>query len=435
MRITVLGTGNLGLVVSAGFAENGHQVICVDDDQELIADLTASKVPFYEPGLEELVLRNIEEERLRFTTDLTEALDKSFLVFLCLDGGEGTGETFDEGPLVRAAERIARDMNGYRVIVNKSVCPAGTTERIYARMKELTPHPFDIVVNPQFAKEGASIDDFLRPDRVVIGSDDVRVIEIMRELYAPFLRTGKPFMTMSFRSAELARYAVETMLASRISLMNELANIAEAYGADISEIQAVLMADSRLGSSYLFPGIGFGGAYLPRDVTVAAGMAHAKGLPSGILDGITATNQWQQQRFVERILDYYGDEIGNKRVAIWGASFKPKTDDLRNAPAHHVIEALLDRNVELCVFDPAAAANLRRHYGERIKIAARLYEALEDADGLVIITEWREFHYPDFERMAGLMRDRVIFDGRNLFSPQSVAKHGFRYFSIGRSPV
>lgn len=434
MKIVVVGTGYVGLVVGTGFAESGHQVTCVDRNPARIEQLTKGQLPIYEPGLEELVLRNVEEERLTFSTDITKAVADCLLVFLCVgapeeDNGTGTSEVLE------AAEQVGKALAGYRIIVNKSTCPVGTAEQIRETIAKLTSHPFDVVANPEFLREGTAVDDFMRPDRVVVGCDDVRVLEIMRELYAPYLRTGKPLLAMTIRSAELSKYAVDAMLAARISLMNELANLAESYGADIKEVQNVMMADARLGASYLFPGIGFGGAWLPRDAVTAAQMAREKGLPCGVLEGITTTNAWQVEAFLSRILDYFGDSIAEKRIAIWGASFKPKTDDLRNAPALRVIDGLLEAGACVVVFDPIAAQRLKKRYGERITLAPKMYAGLEGADALVIVTEWREFHNPDFERMSSLMRQKIIFDGRNLYEPKTMAQHGFRYFGIGRRQV
>lgn len=435
MRIAVIGTGYVGLVVGTGFAESGHWVTCVDRDAAKIQLLREGKVPLYEPGLEELIMRNVEEERLCFTTDIPEGVAGKLLIFICVDTPAQDNGAPDISRVFEAADAVGRALTGYGIIVLKSTCPVGTTERLRETVAAHTSHPFDVVCNPEFSKEGAAVDDFMRPDRVVVGCDDVRVLEIMRELYAPFLRTGKPLLAMSIRSAELSKFAVSAMLASRISLMNELANVAEVYGADIGQVREALMADSRIGSTYLFPGIGFGGSCLPKDVQAAARLAKEKGLPCPVLEGITETNQTQQRSFVERVLRYYGDSIPAKRIAVWGASFKPRTDDLRDAPALRVIDGLLEARAEVAAYDPVAFAKLARVYGDRIRITNKMYACVEGADGLVIVTEWREFHHPDFERMAASMRERVIFDGRNLYNPKTMAELGFRYFSIGRPSV
>ncbi len=432
MKIAIVGTGYQGLVVGTCLAENGHHVVCVDRDADRIADLREGRMPIYEPGLEELVTRNLEEERLGFTTELAHAVSDALMVFLCVGTpAQEDGET-DISGLLDAVRQIAEATNGYRILVNKTTCPPGTAEEMARVLQAHTSHPCDVVVNPDFLKEGAAIDDFMRPDRVIIGCDDVRVREIMKELYSPFLRTGKPFLPMSQRSAELSKYATNLMLASRISLMNQLADLCEAYDANIADIRESLAADYRVGSTFLFPGIGFGGSGLPKDVATCVRLAQAKEVDCDLIAAVQAVNQRRRAQFLQRILTFYGDAVAEKRIAIWGASFKPRTDDLRGAPALDIIEGLCNVGAEVVVFDPAAAPKLRQRFGDAITVAPKYYQALEDADGLVIVTEWNEFRRPDYERMAKLMRERVIFDGRNLYTPQVIQKAGFRYFSIGR---
>lgn len=435
MRIAVIGTGHVGLVVGTGFAETGHYVTCVDKNSDIINALNAGQMPFYEPGLEELVARNVEEERLRFSTDLASAVSEVLLIFICVGTPGGESGEADLSGVFAAVDEIGRAITGYRIIVNKSTCPVGTAEAIRERLKSLTNHPFDVVSIPEFLRQGAAVDDFMRPDRVIVGCEDVRVEEIIKELYAPFLRTGKPLLTMSIRSAEMAKYASNAMLATRISFMNEFANLCDACGADISEVREALAADSRIGASYLFPGIGYGGSCLPKDVRACARLAASHGVPSPLLDAVTAVNEYQQVNFVRRILEYYGADISKKRLAVWGASFKPRTDDLRDGPALRVIDALLNAGASVVVYDPVADTALKRQYGDAITIATKNYAALEGADGLVICTEWNEFRRPDYERMASLMRERVIFDGRNLYTAKALAQHGFRYLSVGRPAV
>jgi len=434
MRITVIGAGYVGLVVGTGLAENGHFITCVDKDAAKIAQLNEGKPTIYEPGLEELIFRNLEEERLHFTTSIEDAVANSLIVFICVgtpacaDGGADVSE------VMASAEQVARAMKRYTILVIKSTCPVGTADAVHDLVAGLTTQPFDVVVNPEFLKEGAAVDDFMRPDRVLIGANDVRVLEIMKELYAPFMRTGKPIVTMGLRSAEMTKYAVNAMLAARISLVNELAGICSAYGADIGEVREGLMADSRLGSTYMFPGLGFGGSCLPKDLVACAQLARQKAVPCDMLDAMTAVNDRQISGFTDTIREFYGDLKG-KRFALWGASFKPRTDDIRCAPALRVIDGLLDAGAEVVAYDPVAGAKLREHYGTRLTVAPKSYAVLEGADGLIIGTEWREFHHPDFERMASLMRQPVIFDGRNLYNPKIMAGFGFKYFSIGRNPV
>ncbi len=432
MRISVIGTGYVGLVAGTCLADTGHRVICVDIDEERIARLKRGELSIYEPGLEELLTRNIEEERLSFTSDTGEAVAKSLLVFLCVGTPSLENGEHDISALMGAAEHVARVMDGYRIIVNKSTGPAGTTARIAARMRELTGHEFDVVVNPEFIKEGAAVDDFLRPDRIVVGCEDVRVLEIMRELYAPFLRTGKPFLAMDLASAEMSKLAVNAMLAARISVMNEFATFCEAAGADVSHVREAVAADGRIGAGYLFPGLGFGGSCLPKDVIACAAWAEKLGLDAPLLRAAAAVNDAALRRFIGRIRSFYGEAVARKRIAIWGTTFKPRTDDLRGAPALRVIDALLGAGAAIHAYDPVAGKKLAALYGDRIRVAAKNYDALVDADGLVICTEWNEFRRPDYDRMAELMRERVIFDGRNLYTPATLEQNGFQYFSVGR---
>ncbi len=434
MHITVIGTGYVGLVMGAGLAEIGHFVTCVDRDPGRIAALQAGQVPIYEPGLEELVTRNMEEERLHFTTDVAGAVGDCLLIFLCVGTPPDHDGRADLSAVFDAIEQVGRSMTGYRIIVNKSTCPVGTADRIHEMLAQ-QPHPFDIVVNPEFMREGSAVDDLMRPDRIIVGCADVRVVEIMKEVYGPFLRMGNPFLTMSVRSAEMAKYAVNTMLAARISMINQLARICEACGADIAEVREGLASDKRIGPAYLYPGLGYGGSCLPKDVRACAELAREKGVPADLLDAIHGINQKQLAHFITRILDHYGDSIQGKHIAIWGATFKARTDDIRHAPALEVIDALLTAGAVVRVFDPVAGPKLAAHYGDRITVAPKAYAALEGADALVIATEWREFQSPDHARMAQLMRGNVVFDGRNLYAPRTMSEHGFRYFSIGRPNV
>ncbi|GMW02597.1 MAG: UDP-glucose 6-dehydrogenase [Candidatus Hydrogenedentota bacterium] len=435
MKISVIGTGYVGLVVGTGLAENGHNVRCVDMDAAKIARLNKGEIPIYEPGLEELIARNIEEERLAFTTDLNAAVGDCLMVFICVGTPRGEDGRADTTDVFKAAEAIGKAINGYRVIVTKSTCPVGTTDAVRKHIQQFTQHDFDVVSNPEFLRQGAAVDDFMRPDRVVVGADDVRVVEIMRELYAPFLRTGKPFIALGTKSAEMAKYATNAMLATRISFMNELSVVCEAYGADIDQVREVIAMDSRIGPAYLFPGLGYGGSCLPKDVAACASLARDKQLPSPLLDAVNQVNRQQRERFVQRIREHYGNALHGKRIAVWGASFKPKTDDLRDGPALTIIDAMLADGAHVAVYDPVAMERLEAIYNGRIELAKKNYDALSGADGLVIVTEWNEFRRPDYARMGEMMRERVIFDGRNLYTPGVLAKHGFRYYSIGRPAV
>jgi len=432
MKIAVIGAGYQGLVVGTCLADSGHTVICVDRDPARIDTLRKGRSPIYEPGLEELIVRNLEEERIAFTTDLADAVRRSVMVFLCVgtstreDGGTDTTEVF------AALEQVARAMDGYRIIVNKCTCPPGTAEEMEKFLRAHTSYTADVVVNPDFMKEGAAVDDFLRPDRVIVGCEEVRVREIMKELYTPFLRTGRPLLFMSLRSAEMTKYATNAMLAARISLMNQLAELCSAYGADINEVREGVAADERIGPKFLFPGIGFGGSGLPRDLNACIRMAKDKGLAHDLLEAIKNVNERRREEFLRLIYHHYGDNLSGKRLAVWGVSFKPRTDDLRGAPAVFVLERLIAAGVQVVAYDPAAGQRLKTHFGDAIQIVTKSYQALEGADGLIIFTEWNEFRRPDYERMAQLMRERVVFDGRNLYTPRILEEHGFRYYCIGR---
>jgi UDPglucose 6-dehydrogenase len=432
MKITIVGTGYQGLVTGTGLAENGHLVTCVDRKADRVALLESGTLPLHEPGLDELLNRNIEEERLRFSTDLAGAVADSLLVFLCVGTPLRDDGTADISQVLDAVKDVAGVMTGYRIIVNKCTCPPGTTDRIAEVLRAHTAQAFDVVANPDFLKEGAAIDDFMRPDRIIIGCDDVRVREIMKELYSPFLRTGRPFLAMSSRSAEFTKYATNLMLAARISLMNQLASICEQAGANISEVREGLAADDRIGPKYLFPGLGFGGSGLPKDVLGCARLAEEYGVEHDLIDAIYNVNERQQDRFLDRILEYYGDAIGDKKLAVWGLSFKPRTDDIRGAPALRLIDRLLELGVQIAAYDPVAGVAARERYGDRITIVRKYYEALDGADGLIVATEWNEFRRPDYDRLGSLMREKVIFDGRNIYTPSVLREHGFKCFSIGR---
>lgn len=432
MKIAVVGTGYVGLVAGTVFAEHGHDVTCIDKNPNRIEPLKKGKVPIYEPGLEELVLRNFNEDRLHFTTNLKDGIADCLIVFLAVGTPDGPDGRADLSQVWAVAEEVGKSIPGYRIIVQKSTCPVGTARRIKEIIGGLTKHPFDVVSNPEFLKEGSAVNDMMKPDRVVIGCDDVRVLEIMKELYAPFLRTGKPLLSMSIASAELSKYAANTILASRISLINEFANISEAYGADIDDVRIAVGTDERVGPHFLFPGLGYGGSCFPKDVLAAAHMAKEKGLPAPIIEGIARTNEYQQTHFVQRILDHFGGKLKGKRIAMWGMSFKPGTDDLRMAPSLRVAEALITAGAHVAAFDPVSGPGVQAHFGDRIEIVKRMYDATEGADALVICTEWREFRNPNFERLANSMKQKKVFDGRNLYNPQTLADHGFKYFSVGR---
>ncbi len=431
MKLAVVGTGYVGLVVGACFAESGNDVICVDKDAAKIRGLQRGRVPIYEPGLEELVRRNRAEKRLVFTTALDRAVRASEVIFIAVGTPPGEDGSADLQHVLEVARDIARAMNGYKVIVNKSTVPVGTAVRVREVIRLQTTHPFSVVSNPEFLKQGAAIEDFMKPDRVVIGAEDPRSAEVMKELYAPFTRTGAPIMVMDCASAELSKYAANAMLATRVSFMNEIANVCELVGADVDQVRMAVGADRRIGPSFLFPGVGYGGSCFPKDVKALVKFAEQHAYDFRILRAVEAVNEAQKARLVARIEGHFGSLKG-RQIAVWGLSFKPKTDDMREAPAIAIINALLARGARVHAFDPEAERTARAVFGSRIGYASTAYDALTGADALVIVTEWSEFRRPDFARMKRLMRTPVVFDGRNIYNPAAMRALGFTYYSIGR---
>jgi UDPglucose 6-dehydrogenase len=431
MKICVVGTGYVGLVVGAGFAENGNEVTCVDIDQAKVRQLQRGKVPIYEPGLEEMVRRNREERRLTFTTGLDRAVRQSQVAFIAVGTPENEDGSADLQYVLGVARDLARAMNGYKVIVTKSTVPVGTAQLVRDVVRRETTHPFSVVSNPEFLKQGAAVDDFLKPNRVVIGAEDPRAAEILQELYAPFTRTGAPIMVMDCASAELSKYAANAMLAARVSFMNEIANVCELVGADVDRVRRAVAADSRIGPSFLFPGIGYGGSCFPKDVKALLKLSKDKGYDFQILRAVDAVNTRQKGILVDKMVRHFGSVQG-KTIAIWGLSFKPRTDDMREAPAITIIEKLLALGAKIQAYDPQATPMARRLFGNRVALVGRSYDALKGADALAILTEWNEFREPDFAKMRKLLRTPLIFDGRNLYSLDLMRAQGFTYFSIGR---
>jgi UDPglucose 6-dehydrogenase len=431
VQIGVVGTGYVGLVVGACLAENGNFVACVDNDETKVERLRLGEIPIYEPGLNELVPRNVAEERLRFTTDLGEAVRASEVIFIAVGTPEHEDGSADLRHVLDVASGIGRAMNGYKILVNKSTVPVGTAAKVRQVVSELTSHPFAVVSNPEFLKEGTAVDDFLKPDRVVIGTDDPAVEAVMRKVYEPFVRTGKPILVMDQASAELTKYAANAMLASRISFMNEIANYCDRVGADVRQVRLGIGTDSRIGPSFLFPGVGYGGSCFPKDVKALLHMGQAAGVPLPVIEATERTNAAQKGILVPRIEAHLGG-LASKRVAVWGLAFKPRTDDMREAPAITVIEGLVARGAEVRAYDPKAEPQARRVFGDRITLCGRAYEAVQDADALVVVTEWNEFREPDFARIRSLMRNPAIFDGRNIYDPGVLRKLGFHYEGIGR---
>jgi UDPglucose 6-dehydrogenase len=427
MKIAVVGTGYVGLVAGACFAETGNDVACVDTNDAKIRMLRRGKMPIYEPGLEELVRRNTAEGRLTFTTTLAKAVRDAAVIFIAV----GTPQGEDGSADLKYVLQVAKAMNGYKVIVDKSTVPVGTSEKVRDVIRKETTHPFSVVSNPEFLKQGAAIEDFMKPDRVVIGAGDERAKQIMLELYSPFTRTGAPIMVMDCASAELTKYAANAMLATRISFMNEVANVCELVGADVDDVRRAIGSDKRIGTSFLFPGVGYGGSCFPKDVQAMMRFASEQKYDFKILHAVEAVNVQQKTRLFAKLKKHFGSLKG-KTIAVWGLAFKPKTDDMREAPSIPLIESLLAAGAAVQAYDPEAIRVAKGLFGSKVTYATTNYDALKGADAVAIVTEWNEFRRPDFIRMRSLMRSPVIFDGRNLFTPEQMKQQEFTYYSIGR---
>jgi len=506
MRICVVGTGYVGLVAGTCFAETGNDVICVDIDEKKIAGLEKGELPIYEPGLEEVMRRNLEAKRLTFTTDLEGAVHNSLIIFIAVGTPANEDGSSDLSYVMDAARGVARAMNGYKIIVNKSTVPVGTADRVCREISALSRFQFDVVSNPEFLKQGTAVEDFMKPDRVIIGTDDVRVAEIMKELYAPFTRKGPRFLVMDTRSAEVTKYAANAILASRISFMNEIANLCEHIGADVHCVRQGIGSDRRIGTSFLFPGVGYGGSCFPKDIKALIDVAKGCNYPLELIRMVEKVNESQKYVLVDKILRFYSSDwtdqleelevtatsnkapeasierlpakvagvnyisqlslddkkvsrmavegssrtsrdasaeqksnwrnrqspVEGKTFAVWGLSFKPQTNDMREAPSTVIISELLKRGAKIQAYDPEAMKEARKIFGRRIRYAKRNYEALENADALILVTEWNLFRNPDFEKMRSLLKHPVIFDGRNQYNPQEMQELGFVYFGIGR---
>ncbi len=443
MRISVVGTGYVGLVTGACFSEMGNDVVCVDVDEAKVESLRQGRVPIYEPGLQEMVQRNLEQGRLAFSSDTRSAAAGAELVFVAVGTPADEDGSTDLRHVFQAAREIAEGMDGYRIIVNKSTVPVGTADRVREAVAAVTRHPFDVVSNPEFLKEGAAIEDFMRPDRVVVGTSSPEAAEKMRELYAPFTRTGAPILVMDARSAEMTKYVSNALLASRISFMNEMANFCELLGADIHWVRQGVGLDRRIGPAFLFPGVGYGGSCFPKDIRSLLHTAARLGHRLSVLSAVEEVNQRQKEILVRKLVDYYSSRpesrpepgrspLEGRKFAVWGLSFKPQTDDMREAPSLAVIGRLLELGAGVQAYDPKALGEARKVFGERVRYCRNSYEALEDADALLLVTEWNEFRHPDFGRMKSLMKRPVIFDGRNQYDPKEMRNLGFLYFAIGR---
>lgn len=431
MKIAVVGTGYVGLVVGVCLAENGNTVVCVDNDQRKIDVLRRGEVPIYEPGLKEMLPRNVEEERLRFSTELAPAVQQSDIIFIAVGTPQDEDGSADLSYVLQVAEAIGKAMNGRKIVITKSTVPVGTAAKVKTTIAAHTSHPFAVVSNPEFLKEGAAVDDFLRPDRVVIGTDDPAVEAVMRELYEPFVRTGHPILVMDHASAELTKYAANAMLATRISFMNEMANLCDKVGADVRQVRLGIGSDVRIGPSFLFPGLGYGGSCFPKDVKALLRVGHDFDCDLHVVRAVEEANEAQKRILVPRLEAHLGDLRG-LTIALWGLAFKPRTDDMREAPSLAIIEALLARGAAVRAYDPQATQAARHILGDTITYCARAYEALEGADALALVTEWPEFREPDFARIKALLRRPVVFDGRNMYNPKHLREMGFHYEGIGR---
>jgi UDPglucose 6-dehydrogenase len=431
MKLAVIGTGYVGLVAGACFAETGNDVVCVDKDEVKIRLLRKGKMPIFEPGLEEVVKRNVANKRLAFTTQLPKAVRAASVIFIAVGTPQGEDGSADLQHVLGVARDVAKAMNGYKVIVDKSTVPVGTASRVREIIRRETTYPFSVVSNPEFLKQGAAVDDFLKPDRVVVGAEDEKAAELMRNLYSPFTRTGAPILVMDCASAELCKYAANALLATKISFMNEIANICELYGADVDHVRRAVGSDHRIGQSFLFPGTGYGGSCFPKDVKAIIKFTADKGYDFRIVKAVDAVNHSQKSVLASKMEAHFGSLKG-RTIAVWGLSFKPRTDDMREAPSVVLIERLLAAGAKVQAFDPEAMPVAKQLFGGRIVLAPNNYKALEGADALALVTEWNEFREPDFGKMRKAMKTPIIFDGRNIYTREVMRTHGFQYFSIGR---
>jgi UDPglucose 6-dehydrogenase len=432
MRIAVIGTGYVGLVAGAGFADMGNDVVCADIDEQKIAILRRGEIPIYEPGLDKLIGRNVEEGRLTFATDVAASAGGAEVVILAVGTPPLPDGSADLGYIFRAAETVAQALTGWAAIVTKSTVPVGTGDQIEEIVRRHAHHGFAVVSNPEFLKEGDAVNDFLKPDRIIVGSSDPRAIATLQALYAPFTRSSDRMLVMDRRSAELTKYAANSMLATRISFMNDLANLCDAVGADIECVRKGLGSDARIGTKFLYAGVGFGGSCFPKDLRAAINTGKQAGVPLQVLEAVVAVNERQKHRLAEDIRRYFQGGLAGKRIAIWGLAFKPGTDDMREAPALVLVEALLAGGAEVVATDPVAIPAARKVLGERVRFVESSYACAEGADALAVVTEWREYRRPNFERLASLMHGQAVFDGRNIWAPAEVRKAGLAYFGIGR---
>ncbi len=432
MKVAIVGTGYVGLVVGACLAETGNDVICADVDSAKIAGLRENRLPIYEPGLEPLVGRNQREGRLQFTTDVGDAVERSDIVFIAVGTPPDEDGSTDLQHVLDVARTIGRHMNRPKIVTTKSTVPVGTAEQVRAEIAKQTKTAFHVCSNPEFLKEGAAVEDFMKPDRVIVGVDSEDATRVLEELYAPFVRTGNPLIFMDIPSAEMTKYAANAMLATRISFMNQIARLCEVVGADVTLVRKGIGTDRRIGSAFLFPGPGYGGSCFPKDVKALIHTSEARGVPLDILAAVEAANERQKRVLFDKLARHFEGRLRGTTVAVWGLAFKAETDDVRESPALVLVEALLGAGATVRVHDPAALQTARRHLGDRVVYAAHAYDALEGAAALAILTEWREYRNPDFDRIKRLLTRPLIVDGRNLYDPERLARLGFTYDSLGR---
>jgi len=432
MKLSVIGTGYVGLVTGTCFAEMGNYVIGVDVDEQKIEKLKKGVVPIYEPELAEFLERNLKENRLEFTTNLKHAVKSSDVIFIAVGTPERRDGSADLSQVFDVAKKIGQYMNGYKIIVTKSTVPVGTGEKIKKIITKQTKHKFDIASNPEFMKEGAAVADFMKPDRVVIGAEGERVAQVLKELYSPFIRTEKPIYVMDIRSAELTKHAANAFLAAKVSFMNELSNLCEKVGADVMAVRRGVCSDSRIGFQFSFPGVGYGGSCFPKDTKALVSAASLAGADMPIVKATIKVNERQRKSLAEKVIAHYQGKLSDKIVAIWGLSFKPQTDDLREAPSIYIVNKLLKYKPTIKAFDPVAIKNAKATFGKKIMLCENAYDAANGADALLVVTEWPEFRRPDFARLKKIMRHAVIFDGRNIYTPKLMAELGFTYYGIGR---
>jgi UDPglucose 6-dehydrogenase len=435
MKIAVVGTGYVGLVTGTCFAETGNTVTCIDIDKEKVKKLQGGKVTIYEPGLEQLFERNIKQQRLLFTTDLKDGIRDAKIIFLALPTPPGEDGSADLKYILKVADDLGELLADYTVIVDKSTVPVGTADKVRARIAKSAKVEFDVVSNPEFLREGVAVEDFMKPERVVIGTTSPRARKVMESLYAPFVRQGNPLVFMDERSAELTKYAANSFLATKITFMNEIANLCELLGADVDSVRKGVGTDSRIGKRFLFPGIGYGGSCFPKDVQALAKSSSDTNYDFKILKAVMSVNEDQKTKLIPRVKEYFKGNLKGKTIAMWGLSFKPHTDDIREAPALYNIDALLEEGVKIKAHDPEAMDNVKKVVGDKIQYCATPYEAAEGADAIFIATEWPEFRTPDFDRLGSILKGKVIFDGRNLYELSLMKEMGYAYFSIGREVV